>query len=168
MPQMSSPSFIHLRVHTEYSLLEGAMRLKKLSGMVTDMGMPAVAVTDTNNLFCALEFSEYAKGAGVQPIIGCQVDVAFAEAEPGERAKPPAPVVLLAQNEQGYAHLMKLNSCLYIDKHGALPQVTVEELERYSAGLICLTGGALGPIGRMITEHHKPQARALLPSICWS
>jgi DNA polymerase-3 subunit alpha len=162
MPQMSSPSFIHLRVHTEYSLLEGAMRLKKLSGMVSDMGVPAVAVTDTNNLFCALEFSEYAKGAGVQPIIGCQVDVAFAEGEPGEKAKPPAPVVLLAQNEQGYEHLMKLNSCLYIDKHGALPQVTVEELERYSEGVICLTGGALGPIGRMITEHHQPQARALL------
>ncbi|WP_226554049.1 DNA polymerase III subunit alpha [Celeribacter naphthalenivorans] len=159
---MSSPTFIHLRVHTEYSLLEGAMRLKKLSGMVTDMNMPAVAVTDTNNLFCALEFSEYSKGAGVQPIIGCQVDVAYHEAAPGERQKLPAPVVLLAQNETGYEHLMKLNSCLYVDKHEGIPQVTIEELERYSGGLICLTGGSDGPVGRMIRENHEDQARALL------
>ncbi|NVK47136.1 MAG: DNA polymerase III subunit alpha [Rhodobacteraceae bacterium] len=159
---MSSPTFIHLRVHTEYSLLEGAMRLKKLSGMVTDMEMPAVAVTDTNNLFCALEFSEYAKGAGVQPIIGCQVDVAYHQAAPGERQKLPAPVVLLAQNETGYEHLMKLNSCLYVDKHEGIPQVTIEELERYSGGLICLTGGSDGPVGRMIRENHEDQARALL------
>ncbi|SFJ31974.1 DNA polymerase III subunit alpha [Celeribacter neptunius] len=159
---MSSPTFIHLRVHTEYSLLEGAMRLKKLCGMVTDMDMPAVAVTDTNNLFCALEFSEYSKGAGVQPIIGCQVSVAYHTAEPGEKEKAPAPVVLLAQNETGYEHLMKLNSCLYVDKHDGIPKVTVEELERYSGGLICLTGGALGPIGQMITDNHPAQARALL------
>lgn len=138
------------------------MRLKKLSGMVTDMEMPAVAVTDTNNLFCALEFSEYAKGAGVQPIIGCQVDVAYHEAAPGERPKLPAPVVLLAQNETGYEHLMKLNSCLYVDKHEGIPQVTIEELERYSGGLICLTGGSDGPVGRMIRANHEDQARALL------
>ncbi|SDX07622.1 DNA polymerase III, alpha subunit [Celeribacter indicus] len=138
------------------------MRLKKLSGMVADMGMPAVAVTDTNNLFCALEFSEYAKGAGIQPVIGCQVDVAYWEPEPGGKPKPPAPVVLLAQNEQGYEHLMKLNSCLYIDKHGALPQVSLEELERYSGGLICLSGGAEGPVGKLVQDHHPREARALL------
>ncbi len=138
------------------------MRLKKLSGMVTEMGMPAVAVTDTNNLFCALEFSEYAKGAGVQPILGCQVSVGYHEPEPGERQKAPAPVVLLAQNETGYEHLMKLNSCLYVDKHDGIPQVTMAELEQYSAGLICLTGGSDGPVGRMIRDNHEPQARALL------
>ncbi|PZX11582.1 DNA polymerase III subunit alpha [Celeribacter halophilus] len=159
---MSSPTFIHLRVHTEYSLLEGAMRLKKLSGMVKDMDMPAVAVTDTNNLFCALEFSEYSKAAGIQPIIGCQVDVAYHEAAPGERQKRPAPVVLLAQSETGYENLMKLNSCLYVDKHDGVPQVTVDELEQYSEGLICLTGGSLGPVGKMILENHFDQARALL------
>ncbi|WP_460272448.1 DNA polymerase III subunit alpha [Celeribacter sp. ULVN23_4] len=159
---MSTASFIHLRVHTEYSLLEGAMKLKKLSGMVADMGMPAVAVTDTNDLFCALEFSEYSKGAGIQPIIGCQISVAYTKPEPGAKPKAPAPVVLLAQNETGYEHLMKLNSCLYVDKHDGIPQVTLEELERYSGGLICLTGGSDGPIGRMIRDHHEPQARALL------
>ncbi len=124
--------------------------------------MPAVAVTDTNNLFCALEFSEYSKAAGIQPIIGCQVDVAYHVAAPGERQKRPAPVVLLAQSETGYENLMKLNSCLYVDKHDGVPQVTVEELEQYSEGLICLTGGSLGPVGKMILENHFDQARALL------
>ncbi len=124
--------------------------------------MPAVAVTDTNNLFCALEFSEYSKAAGIQPIIGCQVDVAYHVAAPGERQKRPAPVVLLAQSETGYENLMKLNSCLYVDKHDGVPQVTVDELEQYSEGLICLTGGSLGPVGKMILENHFDQARALL------
>eukprot|EP01036_Dinobryon_divergens_P041092 gene41091-54438_t len=124
--------------------------------------MPAVAVTDTNNMFAALEFSVSALGDGVQPIVGCQVSVAYEVPGPGEKAKPAAPVVLLAQNEVGYLNLMKLNSCLYIDKAGALPQVTLEELERFSAGVICLTGGSDGPLGRMILAGHLPKARALM------
>ncbi len=72
-----SPRFIHLRVHTEYSLLEGAVRLKKLPDLCRAAQMPAVAITDTNNMFAALEFSVAASGAGIQPIIGCQVDLAL-------------------------------------------------------------------------------------------
>jgi DNA polymerase-3 subunit alpha len=159
---MSTPTFIHLRTHTEYSLLEGALRLKKLSGMVGDMGMPAVAVTDTNNLFCALEFSEYASGAGVQPIVGCQVDVTFDVPAPGAQLRAPAPVVLLAKNETGYEHLMKLNSCLYIDNKGQLPQVSLDQLEQYSGGLICLTGGADGPLGQLIQASQAPKAQVLV------
>ena len=98
----SNPRFIHLRVHTEYSLLDGAVRLKKLPGLCAAAGMPAVAVTDTNNMFAALEFSVTAQEAGVQPIMGCQMDLEYLTPAPGERAKPPAPVVLLAQNEAGY------------------------------------------------------------------
>ena len=104
------PRFIHLRVHTEYSLLEGAVRLKKLPDLCRAAKMPAVAVTDTNNMFSALEFSVTASGAGIQPIIGCQVDLSYVNAQPGERSKPPAPLVLLAQTEAGYENLMKLNS----------------------------------------------------------
>ena len=92
----NDPRFIHLRSHSEYSLLEGALRLKKLPGMCRDAGMPALALTDTNNMFAALEFSVAMAGAGVQPIIGCQVDVAYVEVQPGEKPRPPAPVVLLA------------------------------------------------------------------------
>ncbi|MBN9889247.1 DNA polymerase III subunit alpha [Salipiger abyssi] len=159
---MADPRFIHLRVHTEYSLLEGAVRLKKLPGLCETMGMPAVAVTDTNNLFSALEFSVTASGAGVQPIIGCQVDLQYVQPVPGERPKPPAPVVLLAQNERGYENLMKLNSCLYLRHDGQQEHVTLEELEQYGEGLICLSGGPDGPVGRLLRENHRAAAQTLM------
>ncbi|MBR9652311.1 DNA polymerase III subunit alpha [Thalassovita aquimarina] len=158
----SQPRFIHLRTHTEYSLLEGAVRLKKLPGMCEAAGMPAVAVTDTNALFSALEFSVTAQGAGIQPIVGCQVDVAFDHAAPGEQPKPPAPVVLLSQTEEGYENLMRLSSCLYVDKGGQEPQVTLEELEEFSGGLICLSGGADGPVGQFLQAGARDKAEALM------
>ncbi len=129
------------------------------------MGMPAVAITDTNNLFAALEFSVTASDAGVQPIIGCQVDVTLAQEEVpngrGQIAKP-APIVLLAQNEAGYENLMKLSSCLYVDKGGQLPQVSMDELAMHGAGLICLTGGPDGPVGRLLQGGKWDEADALL------
>ena len=90
---MTSPRFIHLRVHTEYSLLEGAVPVKKLIGLCEKAGMPAVAVTDTNAMFAALEFSVLAQGAGVQPIMGCQIAVAHDPAQPGgaELQRPEKP-----------------------------------------------------------------------------
>jgi len=156
-----TPRFIHLRVHSEYSLLQGAVPVKKLPALAAAAGMPAVAITDTNALFAALEFSEHAAKAGVQPIIGCQLDLAFLAPEPGRRPEPPAPVVLLAQNEEGWLNLMKLNSCAYLDAGGELPQVTLEELEAHAGGLICLTGGPEGPLARCIRAGHLPQAEAL-------
>lgn len=160
-----SANFIHLRLHTEYSLLEGAVRLKKLPSMAAEMGMPAVAVTDTNNLFSALEFSVAAVGAGVQPIVGCQVDVDFDPAGLGEKPRPPTPVVLLAQNDTGYGNLMKLNTCLYLRGDGALPHVTVQELEAHSNGLILLTGGAGGALGSLVVEGQVDKASALLQKL---
>ncbi|RKF14194.1 DNA polymerase III subunit alpha [Roseovarius spongiae] len=157
-----SPRFIHLRVHTEYSLLEGAVRLKSLPKLCIAADMPAVAVTDTNNMFGALEFAVSAQEAGVQPIMGCQVDLAYVPAAPGERPRPPAPVVLLAQDETGYQNLMKLNSCLYLRGDGELAHVTPEELARHSQGVICLTGGPDGPIGRLLRAHQRPAAEALM------
>ena len=124
--------------------------------------MPALALTDTNNMFAALEFSVAMSSAGIQPIIGCQVDVAYVESRPGERPRDPAAVVLLAQNERGYENLMKLNSCLYLDKAGALPQVTLEELEARADGIICLTGGPNGPVGMLLQAGQRPAAEALM------
>ncbi|WP_226688789.1 DNA polymerase III subunit alpha [Ruegeria arenilitoris] len=158
----STTRFIHLRVHTEYSLLEGAVRLKKLPALCEKMEMPAVAVTDTNSMFSALEFSVTASGAGVQPIMGCQVDLTYVQAQPGEKPKNPAPLVLLAQSEVGYENLMKLSSCLYVDKGGQLPQVTLEELAQHSDGLICLTGGPDGPVGMLLQQGQRPAAEALV------
>ncbi|GAA4225412.1 DNA polymerase-3 subunit alpha [Sagittula marina] len=159
---MSDPRFIHLRTHTEYSLLEGALRLKKLPGTIAGMGMPAVAVTDTNNLFAALEFSVGAAGAGVQPIIGCQMDLRYVDPQPGERVKDPAPIVLLAQTERGYEHLMKLNSCLYMRRDNELGHITVDELAEHSEDIICLTGGPDGPLGRLLRVNGRGAAEVLL------
>ncbi|MFK7874305.1 MAG: DNA polymerase III subunit alpha [Paracoccaceae bacterium] len=158
----TSPRFIHLRTHTEYSLLEGALRLKKLPDLCRKMDMPALALTDTNNMFAALEYSVTLSDAGIQPIIGCQVDLQFHVPQPGERPRDPAAIVLLAQSEIGYENLMKLNSCLYVDKGGQLPQVTLEELTQYSAGVICLTGGPNGPIGQLLQQGQNPKADALM------
>ncbi|MDE3120859.1 MAG: DNA polymerase III subunit alpha, partial [Paracoccaceae bacterium] len=160
---MSNPvRFIHLRVHTEYSLLEGAVPVKKLVKLCAGADIPAVAVTDTNNMFCALEFSTVAAGSGVQPIVGCQISVAYDPSEPGERPRDPAPVVLLAQDKAGYHNLMKLSTCLYVGKHDGMPQVTLDELQAHSGGLICLSGGPDGPVGRHLRNGQRPKAEALL------
>ncbi len=159
---MSTPKFIHLRTHSEYSLLEGALRLKKLPGVVRDAQMPAMALTDTNNMFAALEFSVAMSGAGLQPIIGCQVDLDFVEAGLGEKERPPAPLVLLAQTEAGYENLMRLNSCLYLRQDGRLPHVTLEELAEFSSDVICLTGGPHGPVGQILQTGNRASADALM------
>ena len=141
------------------------MRLKKLPGLCAEAGMPAVAVTDSNNMFAALEFAVTASGAGIQPIMGCQVDLQYVTPAPGERPRPPAPVVLLAQNEQGYENLMKLNSCLYLRGDGQLPHVTPEDLARHSEAVICLTGGPDGPVGRLLQAGQRPAAQALMEQL---
>ncbi|MEM9474491.1 MAG: DNA polymerase III subunit alpha [Pseudomonadota bacterium] len=157
----SLPRFIHLRLHSEYSLLEGAVRLKKLPGLCRDAGMPAVALTDTNNMFAALEFSVAAMGAGVQPIVGCQLDLRYDTPAPGDKPRAPAPLVLLAQSAEGYGNLMKLNSQLYLSDDREMPFVTVDDLAAHSAGLICLTGGPGGPLGQLFQAGRGAQATAL-------
>ena len=103
---MNNPRFIHLRTHSAYSLLEGAVDLKRLIALAKAADMPAIAVTDTGNMFGALEFSEYAAKAGLQPIIGCQLALSYAPpARQGEAPPPARPIVLLAQNEGRKARL---------------------------------------------------------------
>jgi DNA polymerase-3 subunit alpha len=95
----------------------------------------------------------------VQPIIGCQVDLAYDPAARASAPKPPAPVVLLAQNEAGYENLMKLNSCLYLRQGGGqLPRSRWTSWPRMREGLICLTGGPDGPVGRLCSRA-APAAR---------
>jgi DNA polymerase-3 subunit alpha len=159
---MTTPRFIHLRCHTEYSLLEGAMPLKELVARAAAAAMPAVAVTDSDNLFAALEFSEAAAKAGVQPVIGCQISLAHDPAPQGERPRAPAPVVLLAQSEAGWRNLMKLNSRLYLGDPGQRPQVTLDDLAAHAEGLICLSGGAFGPVGRLVAAGQGARAEVLL------
>src|SRR5690606_22058866 len=103
-----SPQFVHLRTHSAYSLAEGAIRIKDLVPLAKALGMPAVAVTDTGNLFGALEFSLTAAKAGIQPIIGCQLWVERPEQrdQKNRKCEMPDQIVLLAQNRQGYMNLM--------------------------------------------------------------
>ncbi|MGZ3404344.1 MAG: PHP domain-containing protein, partial [Phenylobacterium sp.] len=138
--------FVHLRVRSAYSLLEGAIKADKIGAMAADAGMPAVALTDRANLFGALEFSVLTKEAGVQPIIGCALPVTGIGEGPPERwAKTPT-IVLLAQNEQGYANLSELSSAAFLEVDPAdEPNVAWSKVCEHADGLILLSGGPDGP-----------------------
>ena len=152
-----SPRYIHLRTHSQHSLLEGAVPLKKLVALTAAAGMPAVALTDTNNMFGALEFSVTALGQGVQPIVGCQITL-----DDRIGTQPAAgPLVLLVQDRAGWEGLMRLSTCLYMREGTGLAHVTLADLAANAQGLICLTGGAFGPLGRLIGAGHDRDARAL-------
>ncbi|KNY24421.1 DNA polymerase III subunit alpha [Methylobacterium sp. ARG-1] len=146
--QLKEVGFVHLHVHSSYSLLEGALKVGSLVKAAVADRQPALALTDTNNLFGALEFSEKAAGEGVQPIAGVQLSVAFEAADPHQRAAPTSHgVVLLAQDEAGYANLLRLASRAYFDTAlGEAPRVEAAALAECGAGLIALTGGLSGPL----------------------
>ena len=150
--------FVHLRVHSSYSLSEGAIKADKIATLAQDQRMPAVAITDTGNLFGALEFSQACTGRGVQPIIGCQVSITRAE----NPRLPPDPIVLLAQDPAGMANLQRLSSLGFMQGDPADPQVPLDMLLSHAEGLLLLTGGTRGPIARMLAEGRKPDAAALL------
>ncbi|MBI1180590.1 MAG: DNA polymerase III subunit alpha [Alphaproteobacteria bacterium] len=154
--------FIHLRVHSAYSLSEGAIHLKALVKLCAANRMPAVAVTDTANLFGALEQSELLSAAGIQPIVGCILKVRYQEAAIGKPAPDPAPVVVLVQNEAGYRNLIRLVSRSYMDTEGlSEPQVALADLLASGEGLLLLTGGPDGPLGRLILQNQPAEAEAL-------
>ena len=154
MSLASAVGFVHLHVHTSFSLREGALTLGKLLALAKGDDMPALAITDTNNLFGALEFSEKAAKDGLQPIIGIQLTIDFGDAASlggrgPDQGAARAPVVLLAQSEQGYENLMFLASRAYLDPEaGDLPHVGIQRLDERNAGVICLTGGPSGPLDR--------------------
>jgi DNA polymerase-3 subunit alpha len=154
---MSGP-FVHLRVHSAYSLSEGAIKPDKIAALARDCAMPAVAITDTANLFGALEFSQYCVGKGVQPIIGCQITIT----RPEKSGIPGDPVVLLAQTEEGLANLQRLSSAGFITSDPAAPQLDFTTIAEHAAGLFLLTGGTRGPIARLLAEGREPEAASLL------
>jgi DNA polymerase-3 subunit alpha len=165
--------FVHLRVHSAYSLAEGAIRVKDLVKTCAEQRMPAVAVTDTNNMFGALEFAQAAAGAGVQPIIGVQIGLrrtdgsggGGAPCQPGIRP-PPDKIVLLAQNERGYLNLMHLVSGAFLKSEpGESPQVGMSDLTEAAEGVIALTGGPEGPVGRLLAEGQGAAAEAVLAAL---
>ncbi|MCC0804677.1 DNA polymerase III subunit alpha [Methylobacterium sp. W2] len=146
---LKDPGFVHLHVHSSFSLLEGALKVADIVKAAAADRQPALALTDTNNLFGALEFSEKAAGTGIQPIAGMQLSVAFEAPDPMARLSQitTSNVVVLAQSEAGYGNLLRLASRAYFDGPlGDAPRLTVEALRENAGGLIALTGGSTGPL----------------------
>ncbi|MFA7428641.1 MAG: DNA polymerase III subunit alpha [Rhodospirillaceae bacterium] len=167
---MPIADFVHLRVHTAYSMAEGAIQIKKLGKVCKEMAMPAVAITDTRNMFGGLEFSVTLAGEGVQPVIGCQVALRREDkpergfgAREQVKALDPDNIVLLCQNATGYANLIKLVSASFLESDGhEVAQISLDDLERHADGLILLTGGVGGPLGRLLLEDRTADAEAVL------
>ncbi len=174
---IDTPKFIHLKVHSAYSLLEGALPIEKLAKLSVGYGYPALGLTDTNNLFGALEFSEKLWDAGVQPITGCTIDLDFGDIAdtsiPALRAATNAPratsagkIALLAMDGDGYANLMRLSKSLYFECAADEPvHIKIAKLEEASAGLICLTGGPEGPIDKALLDSQNERALERLRSL---
>lgn len=169
------PRYVHLKVHSAYSLLEGALPIGKLAKLAQAAGMPAIGLTDTNNLFGALEFSEKLAGAGIQPIVGGAYDTDFADnvasdlpgvPRPGQntsQARPAGSLALIASNAAGYANLIKLASQAFLLPDPTEPtHIRLDALEEHRDGLIVLTGGPDGPIDRALAAGQADLARERL------
>src|SRR5437868_7139410 len=161
---MSSAGFVHLHVHSAYSLLKGSIKIAKLGELAKADRQPALALTDTDNMFGALEFSDKMAGYGIQPIVGCELAVDFGDQDPNARnalAAVPSRIVLLAARERGYRSLMRLNSRAFLETpvHQS-PHIKLEWLEDDAEDLIALTGGPDGPISLALHADHIALARA--------
>ncbi len=162
---MGDPGFIHLCVRSAFSLSEGAIKIDKLVGLAVKQGMPAVAITDRNNLFGALEFAQYAAKAGVQPIIGC--DLGIRREEEGGfgaagRALPADGLLLIVQSAQGYHNLLHLVSQAWLESPtGEAAQVPFAALQGFTDGLIAVSGGPGTALGRLAADGQTEAMAAL-------
>ncbi len=166
--------FVHLRAHSAYSLLEGALPLASLIKLAVEDNQPALAVTDTNNLFAALEFSQKAVSEGLQPIIGCSLEVDFCDDDAdGNRADNSSEaingfpsVVLLASRETGCNNILKVVSAAYLGNEvGERAHVCLDVLCEHQEGIILLTGGCSGPIDRLLGQGQEAKAEYRLTAL---
>jgi DNA polymerase-3 subunit alpha len=157
-----APKFVHLHLHTHYSLLDAAIQIPDLAAQVSRLGMPAVAVTDHGNLFGAFQFHKAALEAGIRPVVGCEVYVASGDHRdrtpiPGRR-RPYDHLVLLAENNRGYANLVKLVSAGYLEGFYHKPRVSKELLADHSEGLIALSACLSGEVSRLLLTREPRRA----------
>ncbi|MBR1220033.1 DNA polymerase III subunit alpha [Bradyrhizobium sp. U87765 SZCCT0131] len=161
---MASAGFVHLHVNSAYSLLRGAMKIAKLAELAKADHQPALALTDTDNMFGALEFSDKMAGSGIQPIVGCALAIDFGDVEPTSRsvlANSHGRLVLLAAREAGYRSLMRLNSRAFLETPvNHAPHIKFDWLHGETEGLIVLTGGPDGPISQAIAADQAGLALA--------
>jgi DNA polymerase III subunit alpha len=158
----ATEGFVHLRVRSAYSLLEGAIKAADIAGLAAKASMPAAGLTDRANLFGALEFSQYMKDKGVQPIIGCALPVGGLGEGPPERWARCPTVVLLAQNERGWLNLCTLSSMAYLQEDQAEPCVPWSAVEANAEGLILLSGGPDGPVNPLYAAGKTGEGDAAL------
>lgn len=157
--------FIHLRVRSAYSLLDGTMTVKKLAGLAEKAGMPALGISDPN-LFGALEFAEALAPKGIQPVIGLALPVACRPRSAQDEARPDGHIALIAQSEEGLSGLMALSSAAFLDAPpSAGPHVPLAKVLEHAKGLICLTGGTDGPVSRAFAAGRDSEAGALIQQL---
>src|SRR5438034_2878931 len=158
---MSRDSFVHLHLHTEYSLLDGSIRMKELMKKAAEFTMAAVAITDPGKLFGAIEFDQEAHRAGVKPIIGCEVYVAPGSHKdrPPSRRESAYHFTLLAENETGYRNLVKLVTAGHLDGFHYAPRIDQEMLAARSAGWIGLSRFLAGEINNASQANNIEKAK---------
>ncbi|MGA7529747.1 MAG: DNA polymerase III subunit alpha, partial [Pseudolabrys sp.] len=167
---MARLDFVHLHVHSSFSLLEGALTIARLAELAKADHQPALALTDTDNMFGALEFSEKLSGSGIQPIVGCAIAVDFGDSDHGPRNGNAPPersrVVLLATRREGYCSLMRLSSRAFLDTPpNEPPRLKLEWLEGETTDIIALTGGPGGPLDMAIAAGQSHLASARLDAL---
>jgi len=154
--------FVHLHLHSEYSLVDGTVRIKPMVEKARELGMPAIAITDQHNLFALVKFYRAAEAAGIKPIIGADVLIRSPD-DPGSASR----LVLLCQDREGYLNLCALISLAYLEgQHHGMPFVQHDWVTAHSAGLIALSAGREGDIGQAILAGHPNRARKL--AVDWS
>ena len=161
----SDAGFVHLRVRSAYSLLEGAIKAGKVGKLAADAGMPAVAVADRVNLFGALEFSEASKSVGVQPLIACALPVTGLGGRRAERWSKIPTVVLICQSETGWRNLCALSSEAYLLAGDEEPNVAWSRVAELSEGLILLSGGPDGPVDPLFVQNKPGEAGEALAAM---
>ncbi len=155
--------FVHLHIHSEFSLLDGANRIKDLPVRAKELGMDAMAITDHGVMYGAIDFYKACKKEGVKPIIGCEVYVAPRsrfDKEPGVDNKYNH-LILLAKNNQGYKNLSKLVSLGFIDGYYYKPRIDLEILEKYSEGLVCLSACLAGSVNQALLNGQNEKAEEI-------
>jgi DNA polymerase III subunit alpha len=163
---MSHADFVHLHLHTEYSLLDGACRMDRLMDKAHDLKFPALAITDHGAMYGVIEFYQAARNKGIKPIIGCEVYVA-----PGSRFDKKTSaggrdvyhhLVLLARDEAGYQNLIKLTTAAHLEGYYYKPRIDKELLAAHRQGLIALSGCLAGEIPELIQKDQLPRAREVV------
>ena len=161
---MSSPDFVHLHVHSEYSLLDGANRIGDLVKACQEDGQRALALTDHGNMYGAIELYQKCTKGDIKPLIGCEVYIAkqsMHQSHSKKRGNGYSHLTLLARNEEGYRNLMKLSSEAFVNGYSFRPRIDMDLLSKHAGGISCLSGCLAGEINQLFLQDKEDEAAAL-------